>query len=48
MVYSDLKPDNLVVVRYQNKEDSEITTYRSCYKIKFIDLGSFTYLEDNN
>jgi hypothetical protein len=44
MVYSDLKPDNLVLVRYTDK-DKEITIYKPCYKLKFIDLGSFTFLE---
>jgi hypothetical protein len=45
-VYSDLKPDNLVLERYENKEDSEITIYKPCYKLKFIDLGSFTIFKD--
>jgi hypothetical protein len=44
LAYSDLKPENLVLVRYLNKEESEITVYKPCYKLKFIDLGSFTIL----
>jgi hypothetical protein len=47
MVYSDLKPDNLVLVRYTNK-DIDLTIYKPCYKLKFIDLGSFTFLENSN
>ena len=44
MIYSDLKPDNLVLVRYMDK-NKDITIYKPCYKLKFIDLGSFTFLE---
>jgi hypothetical protein len=29
-----------------NKDDSEYTLIRPCYKIKLIDLASFTYLKD--
>ena len=46
IVYSDLKPSNIVLTRYENKKESEITLYKYCYKIKLIDLGSFTYLKD--
>lgn len=45
MIYSDLKPANLVLVEYINK-DIEETIYRKCYKLKFIDFGSFTILEN--
>jgi hypothetical protein len=47
MVYSDLKPGNLVLVRYINKDLDEETLYKVCYKVKFIDLGSFTFIRDN-
>ena len=47
MVYSDLKPDNLVLVRYTDK-DTEKTIYKPCYKLKFIDLGSFTFQENQD
>jgi serine/threonine protein kinase len=46
LAFTDLKPDNIVIVRYENKEESEITLYKPCYKIKLIDLGSFTALEN--
>jgi serine/threonine protein kinase len=46
LAFTDLKPDNIVIVRYENKEDSEITLYKPCYKIKLIDLGSITALEN--
>jgi hypothetical protein len=36
----------MVLVRYQNLEDSELTLYKPCYKIKLIDLASLNYLED--
>jgi hypothetical protein len=29
-----------------NKDDSEYTLIRPCYKIKLIDLASFTYLKN--
>ena len=45
MIYSDLKPPNIVLVEYTNK-DVEATIYRKCYKFKFIDFGSFTILEN--
>ena len=45
MVYSDLKPDNLVLVRYKNK-DIDTTIYKPCYILKFINIGSFTILEE--
>jgi hypothetical protein len=35
-----------VLERYENKEESEITIYKPCYKLKFIDLGSFTIFKD--
>jgi serine/threonine protein kinase len=31
IVYTDLKPANIVLVRYENKEDSEVTLYKNCY-----------------
>jgi RIO-like serine/threonine protein kinase len=31
IVYTDLKPANIVLVRYENKKDSEITLYKNCY-----------------
>ncbi len=31
IVFSDLKPANIVILRYINKEDSEITVYKHCY-----------------
>jgi serine/threonine protein kinase len=46
LAFSDLKPDNIVLVRYQNKADNEITLYQPCYKIKLIDLGSITAFEN--
>jgi serine/threonine protein kinase len=46
IIYSDLKPHNLVLERYENSSDSEITIYKPCYKLKFIDLGSFTIIND--
>jgi serine/threonine protein kinase len=46
IVYSDLKPSNIVLIRYENIKESELTIYKYCYKIKLIDLGSFTYLKD--
>ena len=36
----------MVILRYINKEDSEITVFKYCYKIKLIDLSSLTYLKD--
>jgi serine/threonine protein kinase len=46
LAFTDLKPDNIVIVRYENKEESEVTIYKPCYKIKLIDLGSITALEN--
>jgi serine/threonine protein kinase len=46
LTFSDLKPDNIVLVRYQNKDESEFTLYQPCYKIKLIDLGSITIIEN--
>jgi hypothetical protein len=34
------------MVQYINRQDSEITLLKPCYKIKLIDLASFTYLKD--
>ena len=45
MIYSDLKPANVVLVRYINK-NIEVTQYKPCYVFKFIDLGSFTFIEN--
>ena len=41
-----MKPSNIVLIRSENKEESEITLYKYCYKIMLLDLGSFTYLKD--
>jgi hypothetical protein len=46
IAFSDLKPDNIVLVRYFNFMDSIQTLLKPCYKIKLIDLASFTYLND--
>jgi hypothetical protein len=35
-----------VITRYYNKEKNDETIYRSCYKIKLIDIASLTYLKD--
>ena len=45
MIYSDLKPANLVLERYIDK-NLDITIYQPRYILKFIDLGSFTILEN--
>ena len=34
------------MLRYINKEESEISVYKNCYKIKLIDLASMTFLKD--
>jgi hypothetical protein len=34
------------LVKYINRHDSENTLLKPCYKIKLIDLASFTYLKD--
>jgi hypothetical protein len=47
MVYTDLKPANIVLVRYENKKDSEITLYKNCYIIKLIDLASLSFFREN-
>jgi hypothetical protein len=36
------------LVKYINRQDSEYTLLKPCYKIKLIDLASFTYLKDIN
>lgn len=36
----------MVLFRYENKDDSETTIYKRCYKVKLIDLASLTYLND--
>lgn len=36
----------MVLVRYINKQEPDITNYSNCYQIKLIDLSSFTYLND--
>jgi serine/threonine protein kinase len=46
IAYSDLKPSNIVIFRYENKEEADVSIYKYCYKIKLIDLASFTYLKD--
>jgi hypothetical protein len=46
IAFSDLKPQNIVLVKYVNKDDSENTLLKPCYRIKLIDLASFTYLKD--
>jgi hypothetical protein len=47
MAYSDLKPDNIVFHRFFNKEIYEFPEYSPSYTIKLIDLGSITFLKDN-
>lgn len=46
MVYGDLKPQNIVLTRYIDKENSDLTIYKPCYRIKIIDLASINYLKD--
>jgi hypothetical protein len=48
MAYGNLKPSNIVLVRYENKDEVEFTFHRPCYKIKLINLSSITYLKDIN
>jgi serine/threonine protein kinase len=45
VVYKDLKPSNIVLVRYENNKEN-ITIYKPCYKIKLIDLSSLSYLRN--
>jgi serine/threonine protein kinase len=46
IVYTDLKPENLVLVRIENNENSKKFFCMYLYEIKFIDLGSLTILID--
>jgi serine/threonine protein kinase len=46
IAFSDLKPENIVIVRYTDIKESEITVINPCYKIKLIDIASLTYLKD--
>jgi hypothetical protein len=47
LAYGDLKPKNIVIFRVQETKNNIATIDNYCYKIKLIDLGGVTVLNDN-